>query len=231
MDWQMMIAAALGVGPALALMFWTLKDHTYPAVDRPFFDDRKLFLMLAVGMVIGVVVYVVQSYFYLGYLLFALLFAVFEELIKLIILNMPRFSQKLDTSFYGYALGLGIGSTMGFGMVFNTIRQSGNTGIEVWATVFLIAVQMVMLHASNGAMIGAGAARGEMWGYFAQACLLHIGYNLLMAVPLNVDNFYIAWAAVILASLLTIYFYLQIHRHVLPSMVKEALQRMKKAKA
>jgi hypothetical protein len=231
MDWQMMIAAALGVGPALALMFWTLKDHTYPAVERPFFDDRKLFLMLAVGMVIGVVVYVVQSYFNLGYLLFALLFAVFEELVKLIILNMPRFSRKLDTSFYGYALGLGIGSTMGFGAVFYTMQQSDSMDIGIWATVFLLAIQMVLLHAATGAMIGAGAARGEMWGYFAQACLFHIGFNLLMAVPLNVDNIFIAWGAVILATLLAVYFYLQVHRHVLPAMVKEALESMKKAKA
>jgi len=79
MDWTMMLAAALGIGPALALMFWTLRDYTYPKVERPFFDDRKLFALLAVGMVIGVIVYVLQSYFNLGYLLFALLFAVFRS--------------------------------------------------------------------------------------------------------------------------------------------------------
>ncbi|HSA35259.1 MAG TPA: hypothetical protein P5202_01725, partial [Methanomassiliicoccales archaeon] len=66
MNWTTMLAAALGVGPALALMFWTLRDYTYPKVERPFFDDRKLFGLLAVGMVIGVVVFVLQSYFNLG---------------------------------------------------------------------------------------------------------------------------------------------------------------------
>jgi hypothetical protein len=226
----MMMAAALGVGPALALMFYTLRDYTYPQVERPFFDDRKLFLMLAVGMVIGVVVYVLQSYFDLGFILFALLFAVLEELIKLVILNMPRFSRKLDTSFYGFALGLGIGSTMAFGAVFYTMQQS-DMDLLAWITVLVLAVQMVLLHASTGALIGTGSARGEMWGYFAQAGLVHIGFNLLMAIPLNFDNIIAAWAGVILATLLVAYYYLQVHRHLLPSVVKDALAAMKQAKA
>lgn len=230
MDWGMMMAAALGVGPALALMFYTLRDYTYPQVERPFFDDRKLFLMLAVGMVIGVVVYVLQSYFDLGFILFALLFAVLEELIKLVILNMPRFSRKLDTSFYGFALGLGIGSTMAFGAVFYTMQQS-DMDLLAWITVLVLAVQMVLLHASTGALIGTGSARGEMWGYFAQAGLVHIGFNLLMAIPLNFDNIIAAWAGVILATLLVAYYYLQVHRHLLPSVVKDALTAMKQAKA
>ncbi len=230
MDWGMMMAAALGVGPALALMFYTLRDYTYPQVERPFFDDRKLFLMLAVGMVIGVVVYVLQSYFDLGFILFALLFAVLEELIKLVILNMPRFSRKLDTSFYGFALGLGIGSTMAFGAVFYTMQQS-DMDLLAWITVLVLAVQMVLLHASTGALIGTGSARGEMWGYFAQAGLVHIGFNLLMAIPLNFDNIIAAWAGVILATLLVAYYYLQVHRHLLPSVVKDALAAMKQAKA
>lgn len=230
MDWTMMLAAALGVGPALALMFWTLRDYTYPKVERPFFDDRKVFLLLAVGMVIGVVVFVLQSYFNLGFLLFALLFAVFEELIKLIVLNLPRFARKIDTSFYGLSLGLGIGSTMAFGAVFYTIQQSDGLDIGGWLIVMVLGVQMVLLHASAGAMIGTGSARGEIWGYFAQAGLLHIGFNLLMAIPLNFDNIYLAWTGVILATLLVTYYYLQVHRHLLPAVVNDALKAMAKAK-
>jgi hypothetical protein len=230
MDWTMMLAAALGIGPALAMMFWTLRDYTYPKVDRPFFDDRKLFALLAVGMVIGVVVFVLQSYFNLGFLLFALLFAVFEELIKLIILNMPRFARKLDTSFYGLSLGLGIGSTMAFGVVFSTIQQWGELGVETWLLVIIVGVQMVLLHASAGAMIGTGTARGEVRGYFAQAGLLHIGYNLLMAIPLNFDSVYLRWTGIILATLLVVYYYLQVHRHLLPAVTRDALKAMDKAK-
>ncbi|MHC1681207.1 MAG: hypothetical protein AB9860_08215 [Methanomassiliicoccales archaeon] len=78
--------------------------------------------------------------------------------------------------------------------------------------------------------IGTGAARGEVRGYFAQAGLLHIGFNLLMVIPLNFDNIYLAWTGVILATLLVVYYYLQVHRHLLPAVVKDALKAMKKAK-
>jgi len=230
MDWQMLVAAALGVGPALALMFWTLRDFTYPKVERPFFDDRKLFLMLAVGMVFGVLIYVVQSYFDLGFLLFALLFAVLEELIKFVFLNIPRFQRKLDTSFYGYSLGLGIGSTMAFGAVFITLQQSEDLGLDGWLIAFILAIQLVLLHSSTGAMIGTGVARGEVWGYFAQAGLLHIGVNLLMAVPLNYGSGLLGWAGLILAILLVVYYYRQVHRNLLPAMVRDATARMKGAK-
>ncbi|MCE5261761.1 MAG: hypothetical protein LLG21_07310 [Euryarchaeota archaeon] len=231
MDWTMMLAAALGIGPALALLFWTLQDYTYPRVERPFFDDRKLFLMLAVGMVIGVIVYVLQSYFDLGYLLFALLFAVVEELLKLVILNFPRFARRLDTSFYGLSMGLGIGSTMAFGAVLSTIQQSDGLGAMAWVMVVILGVQLVLLHGSCGALVGTGSARGEVWGYFAQAGLLHIGFNLLMAVPLNVDSDLAAWTSVVLATLLVLYYYIQVHRHLLPSVVKDALKAMGKTKA
>jgi hypothetical protein len=228
MDWLMMLAAALGVGPALALMFWTLKEYTYPKVERPFFDDRKLFLMLAVGMVIGVVVFSVQSYFSMEFVLFALMFAVLEELIKMVILNMPRFQRKLDTAFYGYSLGLGIGSTMAFGAVFLTLSVVDDVGAAGWLVVLVIAMQFVLLHASTGALIGTGAARGEIWGYFAQAGLVHIGYNLLM-VPFFMGEWW-GYVTFGIATLLVAYYYLQVHRYLLPAVVKDALARMEGAK-
>jgi nicotinamide riboside transporter PnuC len=125
---------------------------------------------------------------------------------------------------------LGIGSTMAFGVVFSTIQQWDGLGIEEWLLVIVIGVQMVLLHASAGAMIGTGTARGEVRGYFAQAGLLHIGYNLLMAIPLNFDSVYLRWIGIILATLLVVYYYAQVHRHLLPAVVKDALKAMDKAK-
>ncbi|MCG7844957.1 MAG: hypothetical protein MIO90_05955 [Methanomassiliicoccales archaeon] len=228
MDWQMLLAAALGIGPALALMFWTLKDYTYPKVERPFFDDRKLFLLLAVGMVVGVVIYSVQSYFSLEFVLYALLFAVLEELIKLVILNFPRFQRKLDTAFYGYSFGLGIGSTMAFGAVFLTLTVLDELGAAGWLLVVIIGIQFVLLHASAGALVGTGSARGEIWGYFSQAGLMHIGYNLLM-VPFFMGEWW-GYITFVLATLLVAYYYMQVHRHVLPAVIDDAMARMKGAK-
>jgi hypothetical protein len=227
MDWQMLLAAAVGVGPALALMFWTLRDYTYPKVERPFFDDRKLFLLLAVGMVVGVVVYSVQSWFSMAYVLFALLFAVLEPLVKLVVLNLPRFQRKVDTAFYGLAFGLGIGSTMAFGAVFQSMSVLDEA--LGWAIVVVIAVQFVLLHASTGALVGTGVARGEPWGYFAHAGLVHIVFNMLM-VPFFMGETW-GYATFAAATLWVAYYYLQVHRRLLPAVVREALARTKGTKA
>ena len=87
-----------GHAPAILLMFYTLKDYTYPKVERPFFDDRKVFFMLAVGhghrrrhvraSITSCFRHVISL------LVFALLFAVLEEMIKLVILNMPPVPQE-----------------------------------------------------------------------------------------------------------------------------------------
>ena len=115
MNNDMLIAGAIGFAPAMILMFWTLRDYTYPKVEKPFFEDKKAFGLFAVGMVLGVAIYAAQSWFPLQVVYVALAFALVEELVKLMILNFPKFQRKLDTSFYGLAIGLGIGSTMGFG--------------------------------------------------------------------------------------------------------------------
>ena len=101
MNNAMLIAGAIGFAPAMILMFWTLRDYTYPKVEKPFFEDKKAFGLFAVGMVIGVIIYSAQSWFALDLVLIALLFALVEELVKLMILNFSRFQRKLDTSFYG----------------------------------------------------------------------------------------------------------------------------------
>jgi len=222
----MMLAAALGVGPALALMFWTLRDYTYPKVERPFFDDRKLFLMLAVGMVIGVITYSVRSWFPMEFVLYALIFAVLEPLLKLIILNIPRFQMKLDTSFYALSFGLGIGSTTAFGAIFQSISVLDH--VYGWILIMLIAMQFVFLHASTATLIGTGVARGEPWGYFAHAGLVHVAFNMLMVPFFMGLDWGIATLAV--ATLLVAYYYVQVHRHLLPSVVRDALKAMQRAK-
>src|SRR5512137_1194334 len=115
-DFLQIAAAVAGFGPAMALLFFTLRNYTYPRVEKPYFDDRKMFGFFALGIVLGMVIFAFESwgstmasaYTVLGLVLG---FAVMEELLKLIILNFPRFQRKIDTAFYGLSLGLGIAAT------------------------------------------------------------------------------------------------------------------------
>lgn len=224
----MLIAGAIGIAPALFLMYYSLKNYTYPLVQKPFFDDRKLFLMLAIGMVVGVLMFAIQNMFDIAFILFALLFAVIEELVKLVVLNIPRFQKKLDTAFYGYSFGLGIGSTMAFGAVFATMASfnSAGTALTVFDVIVLglIAIQFNLLNGATGATIGIGVARGLPFGYFSQATIVHLAFNLIMIgffsmqSPLN----YVAFAA---ATAVVTYYYYVIHFRTVPKFVVSELKK------
>jgi hypothetical protein len=232
MNNDLFIAAAIGIGPALALMYWSLRSYTYPKVKQPFFDDRVVFTYLAIGLVIGVIIYASQSYFDMSFILFALLFAVLEEMIKLVLLNLKRFRGKLDTSFYGLTIGLGIGGAMGFGAVFQSlpVLNFGETSVAVLnaGIIVVLAVQFCLLHGSTGALIGVGVARSMPFSYFSQAVLYHLAFNLLMigfywplSVPLN-------YVALIAATSVAGYSYWRVHSRLLPDLISKAVDRYEK---
>jgi len=227
MNYDMFIAGALGFGPAVILMYYTLKDYTYPAVEKPFFEDRKAFGIFAVGLVIGTIIYSIQTWFSMTLLLVALIFAVLEELVKLVILNFPRFQGKLDTSFYGITLGLGIGATMGFGAVYITIGQLGDLTASAWAVLIVIAAQFVLLHGANGMLIGIGVARKMPWPYFAQAVLVHLAYNMLM-IPFFTGDELLGYPLFILATIILVLSYYQAWKRFLPDLIRTEVSRFEK---
>ncbi|NYT12260.1 MAG: hypothetical protein GKC03_06905 [Methanomassiliicoccales archaeon] len=227
MNTDMFIAGAAGFAPAVVLMYYTLKDYTYPAVEKPFFDDRKAFGIFAIGLVIGTIIYAIQSWFPLGLLLIALVFAVLEELIKLVILNLPRFQGKLDTPFYGITLGLGIGATMGFGAFYLTIGQLGDLTAFSWVVLIVIAIQFVLLHGATGGMIGMGVARKMPWPYFAQATLIHLAYNLLM-IPFFTADELLGYPLFAVATVMLVFFYYQLWRMALPELINKQISKLEK---
>jgi len=228
MNYSMLLAGAIGIAPALALMYWTMKDYTYPIVEKPFFDDRKLFPMLAVGMMVGVVLYVVQNSFNMALVLFALIFAVLEELIKLVILNFKRFQKKLDTPFYGLVLGLGIGSTMAFGAIWVSMLAFASGGQTLdpadYAILIVLAIQFVVLNGATGALIGIGVARGYPFNYFANATLTHLAVNLVMIGFYTFPDFW-RYVCLIGATGIAVFAYWQMHTRTLPELISKEVAK------
>jgi len=231
MNYDMLIAGAIGIAPALALMYWTMKDYTYPKVEKPFFDDRKLFPMLAIGMIVGVVLYSIQSIFPMYFVLYALLFAVIEELVKLVILNFRRFQKHLDTPFYGLVLGLGIGSMMAFGAVYQFIMAITGEGDTLnardYSIMIFLAIQFCLLNGATGTIIGVGSARGLPFGYFAQAVLVHLAFNLIMIGFFTFGSpwMYVAFAA---AMVVAAFSYYQITVQTLPELISSEIKKFEK---
>jgi hypothetical protein len=229
MNYDMYIAAAMGIGVALALMYWTLKDYTYPAVEQPFFDDRRVFGLLAIGMVLGVVIYAVQQYFPLQEVLFALIFAIIYEVVKLLVLNLKRFSRKLDTPFYGLTIGLGMGGTVAIGYIWGALtamRIGDLTPVLLDFVIFMIwAIQLCLLNGSTGAIIGVGVTKGQPFGFLANAILVHLAYNLVMIGFFINPASILGYVCLVVGTAITAYSYYRVHYQVLPALVKEGVAK------
>jgi hypothetical protein len=237
-DVLQLVSAAVGFGPAMFFLYYTLRKYTFPSVEKPFFDDRRIFMMFALGVVLGMVLFVFERW---GgsvgasetFLLLVLGFALMEELLKLIILNYPKFQRKIDTAFYGLALGLGISSTFAFASVYVfLLGLSEPTAVEVAAMV-MFGLLFVLLHGSTTAIIGVGVARGEVKGYFPEALLIHVVFGLLyesfyfvdvLVPPLNLIGLVGATAVVV-------YGYKKVHGQLLPDIVRDAKRLAQKKKA
>jgi hypothetical protein len=231
-DTLQIVSAVAGFGPPLALLYYTMKDYTYPRVQEPFFDDSKIFKFFALGIVLGMVIFAFEEWGRVvnsgdTLIVLVVLFAIMEEAMKLVILNFPRFQRRVDTAFYGLALGLGIAMTFTFATVYSSLLGIDNPGPFEMIAYALLGLQLVLLHGSTTTLIGIGVVRGDVKGYFVEALLIHLGYSLLMIlffnaiVPLN----FIGLGA---ASAIVVYGYHKIHTLSLPALIKDAKRLMLK---
>ncbi len=231
-DAVQVVSAVAGFAPALALLFFTLRDYTFPTVKQPFFDDRKVFAFFALGIVLGMVLFAFELYgqtMSSEETLIALVlgFAVMEELMKLVVLNFPRFQRKVDTAFYGLSMGLGISATFTFATIYTTALEFGEPTLLELAAIAMFGVPLVFMHGSTTALIGVGVARGEVKAYLAEALLIHLAYSLIM-VPFFIVAYPLNLLALVAATAVAVYGYAKVHRLSLPVLIQDAKKLKKK---
>jgi hypothetical protein len=225
MDFTSLGAAAIGFAPPIVLMLWTLQRYTYPTVEKPYFSDPTLFGMFAIGIVVGVALYVVSLLISPAYALGGFFL---EEVVKLMIINMPRFQRRADTPFYAFGLSAGIASALAFGLV---NRALVGVGFDPVAVVIMVvySIMIALLQISTGTTIGMGVARGHPWPFFGQAVVVHLAVVLLLApfsTTLGEGENAIGIVLFVVAFLFTATYYWYVHRKLLPAYVREALAKM-----
>jgi hypothetical protein len=231
-DTLQIVSAVAGFAPPLFLLYFTMRDYTFPRVKEPFFDDSKIFKFFALGIVLGMVIFAFEEW---GsgantpetVIALVVLFALMEESMKLVILNFPRFQRKVETAFCALALGLGIAMTFTFATVYVSLLGVENPGPTEMIAYSLLGLQFVFLHGSTTTLIGIGVVRGDVKGYFVEALLIHLTYSLLM-IPFF--EFGAPWNFIGLgaASAIVVYEYAKIHRQSLPALLRDAKKLMLK---
>ena len=229
MDTGLALAALIGLGSALVLMYAVLRNYTYPKIEEPFFSDPTLFKIFTVGLFEGTLLFVLYTYLWqlftvvgLGFV-GAILFGAIIEFAKLVTLNLKRFSGISDTIFYGFGLGLGLGAAMAFGMIYYWLK--GELDVTSTIMVVMLALQYLLLGAANGVVVGEGVARRKPMEFTLQAVLYSAAFHLII-IPfyMETDVIWIKYVALIAASALAVFiFYRAIYRR-LPKVVDDVLK-------
>lgn len=223
------VAFVLGIGPAFALLYYSLRRYDRPFTEHTLFDDRRVFFAFFVGMVFGVIVAVLNFVLLLGApfpanLAFLFSILTFEEMFKLVYLNRRGYQQRFDTTFYGLSLGVGAASTAVMGGI---VWGSPNAITDPVGLAYLVlfSVNLSLVNADTGALLGFGASQGNMWGSFAKALAVRWGhYALLFAyLQLAPDPWPLVSILTALAFAGIVYHY--VYTQLLPASVPEDVRR------
>lgn len=230
-------ALVLGIGPALAILFLSLRRFDRPFTEYTLFDDRRVFFGLAAGMVFGALAAVLESSigsfeFLVGLtVLFGAI--LFEELFKLVYLNRRGYQGRFDTTFYGVSLGVGAAST---GVVGTVVWGSTASlySVEGLLLLILFSVNLSLINADTGAIIGFGAAHGDMWLALEKAVGIRFAHFLiLLAFLMRAPQ---PWAtlavvtALVFAGIIYHYIYTQVLPGTLPEDIRREMRREERAR-
>ncbi len=225
------VALILGIAPALGFLWWSIRRFDIPFTEYRLFDDRKLFGSFAVGMIFGVLVsylrLLIGGVDFVSALLIFLAILLLEELFKVVYLNRRGYRERFDTTFYGLALGVGSSSTAIVATVVWTALPQLYQPIG-FSVLVLYSVNLAVVNADTGALIGFGASRGDLWRTFEQAVAVRYAHGALLFIFLAAGS-YVPEALVFvslataLAFALIIYHY--VYTTVLPGTLPDDIRR------
>ncbi|MEW5937021.1 MAG: hypothetical protein AB1665_04275 [Candidatus Thermoplasmatota archaeon] len=233
------LAAAVGFAPAIGVLWHALHRYSYPYTEKTFFDDRKVFFLLAVGMILGTFLSVMETALYpffttsgifiLSHFLaiFVVLFPLLEEGGKLAVLNFPSLRRRFDNVFYGIALGTGFSAVWITQITYTSLHSSRGQMEALWlAGVVLFSLALALFHAVTGAIIGAGCARGTPFSSLAAALGVHAVINLLMAPSFALGMLWFSIPPILIIALLL---YLKLQRMIPESLPPDLRSELRRA--
>ena len=226
MDVPIQAVLFLGIIPALVIMFISLKGY------EGYYKDKSIFLSFVMGIILGVIVAVVRLLInpqpFL--IVFIVLFAFFEQLIKTIVLNIGRLQFKKETTIYGQSLGLGFGSSFTPFLII-AISQSPNISLTELIIVVIGSIGFILFHAASGAYIGFGIFTGKLTRFLLTAIILQIPFNVIIDLSrFTSDPYFLYYQAglIIYGGI----FFIYIMKKVMPQILtmSERRKRTKKVK-
>lgn len=213
-------ALFLGIIPALVLLYISIKGH------EDYLTHKYIYLAFIGGIIIGFIAAVIEIYAGAVPALYVIVvFPVFEQLFKTIILNLRRLHEKKETVIYGLTLGLGFGSVAtAAALIRGTLSAHDYLGL---ALVVFGSIGLIMLHGATGLFIGFGVFRGKLTRFVTLAIVLHILLYTGLFFIQTTNNTYVIVSYLFIGGLL--YFWYAT-RKILPQVIVESQRRKRTQK-
>jgi hypothetical protein len=178
----------LGIIPALILLFFGLKRY------EGYYKDKGVFLSFVIGIILGFIASLVRIQ--LGpiplLIVFIILLAFFEQLIKTIVLNIGRLQEKIATPIYGLSLGLGFGTVFTPFLII-AATTSADVDIVVVSLITIGTIGIILFHGATGAYIGYGIFEGKLIKYLFIAIVLQLPFNVILDLTRYLEDEYYAY--------------------------------------
>lgn len=233
-------AMMLGAIPALLLMFYMLRPFEGLYADRSTFNS--FVIGMAIGIVTGVMHVAIDPYVLvtpaMAVLIFVIGFAVFDQFLRVVLFNSPRFSGKMETTFYATAFGLGYASMLTALWFYRSFTHP-EIEINAWVVAAYIAASFAfaVIHGSTGMLVGFGASIGEVWRYGLfgvgmQAILNFLWYLALISSIYTPAGVYSIWEMTVISmTIATAYGYFVLRwtmRKVVPELLPTETMRLRR---
>ncbi len=230
------VALVVGLGPALGILYWSLRRFDIPFTRYRLFDDRRLFGGLAVGMIFGAIagfLEIIPLGNVIGAILAIVAFVVFEESFKMVWLNRKSYRGRFDTTFYGVSIGVGAAAMLVVASVLTFLSRGGTFyTVEDVALFTLYSIGLNLVHADTGVLIGFGASRGETLWPFLKVVLVRLAQTvMILAFALSAGE---PWelisvvTAIAFAAIIYHYVYTVLLPGTLPDDIRKEMRREKR---
>jgi len=210
----------LGIIPALIFLLISVRGY------EGFFKQKNIFLAFIAGIIIGFVSVVFEIYIGEIALYVILIYPIFEQLFKTIILNIGRLQEKQETVIYGLTLGLGFGSVTTLASIIRG-PLAASTYLDLGLNIFG-SLGFIMMHGATGVLIGFGAYKRELMKWVMLAILLEISFNIGFIVIYNLVALNYVVVSFLFVYGLILYWYAT--KKIMPRILLESQRRKRTQK-
>ncbi|UCH72565.1 MAG: protease PrsW [Thermoplasmatales archaeon] len=216
----------LGIIPALFLLFISLKGY------EGLYKEKNIFLTFVVGIVLGFIAAFVQSVTFALAIIYIILLAFFDQLIKTIILNLGRFHKKKETVIYGMSLGLGFGSSFTPFLII-AVSSIITNDVYVLTLIAIGSLGIILFHGATGAYIGYGIYVGKLIKHLLYVIIFQLPFNFILGMMIAYSDAETLDVQFVFVASLIIYgtvVFCYVIKNIMPKIIQKSKRRIKKRK-